>query len=95
MSFKDNDFIEIEYDAWDAGSDTLIATTSESRAKESNIYDSKAKYGKVLVVIGSNGIIKGLDREIRKMNVGESKKSLSLKLIQLPLCVKLPLHYAT
>ena len=74
MSFKDNDFIEIEYDAWDAGSDTLIATTSESKAKENNVYDSKAKYGKVLVVIGSNGIIKGLDREIRKMNVGESKK---------------------
>ncbi|MEM0149384.1 MAG: peptidylprolyl isomerase [Candidatus Micrarchaeaceae archaeon] len=74
MSFKDNDFIEIEYDAWDAGSDTLIATTSESRAKENNIYDSKAKYGKVLVVVGSNGVIKGLDREIRNMGVGEKKK---------------------
>ena len=74
MNFKDSDFIEIEYDAWDAGSDTLIATTSESKAKESNIYDSKAKYGKVLVVVGSNGIIKGLDREIRSMNVGEKKK---------------------
>ncbi len=74
MGFKDNDFIEIEYDAWDAGSNTLIATTSESRAKEGNIYDSKAKYGKVLVVVGSNGIIKGLDREIRNMAVGDKKK---------------------
>jgi FKBP-type peptidyl-prolyl cis-trans isomerase 2 len=74
MSFKDNDFIEIEYDAWDAGSNTLIATTSESTAKEGSIYDSKAKYGKVLVVVGSNGIIKGLDREIRDMSVGEKKK---------------------
>lgn len=74
MGFEDNDFIEIEYDAWDAGSNTLIATTSESRAKENNIYDSKAKYGKVLVVVGSNGIIKGLDREIRDMSVGEKEK---------------------
>ncbi|EQD36865.1 peptidylprolyl isomerase, FKBP-type [mine drainage metagenome] len=74
MSFKDNDFIEIEYDAWDAGSNTLIATTLESTAKEGSIYDSKAKYGKVLVVVGSNGIIKGLDREIRNMSVGEKKK---------------------
>ncbi|MCL5430693.1 MAG: peptidylprolyl isomerase [Candidatus Marsarchaeota archaeon] len=74
MSFVDGDFVEMEYQAWDADAGKLIATTYEESAKKEGIYSDKIKYGKVLVIVGSGGVIKGLDREIRKMSVGEEKE---------------------
>ncbi len=74
MAFKDEDFVEIEYSAWDTSANRLIATTDERKAKESEIYNKDYKYGKVLVVLGSNSVIKGLDKEIRTMSIGEQKK---------------------
>ncbi len=74
MAFENGDFIEVEYSAWDASDNSLIATTDEEKAKKANLYDEKARYGKVLVVVGSNGIISGLDRELHGMSVGEQKK---------------------
>ncbi|MEM3841189.1 MAG: peptidylprolyl isomerase [Candidatus Micrarchaeaceae archaeon] len=74
MPFVDGDFLEMEYRAWDNDTGKLIATTYEEEAKKEGIYNEKVKYGKVLVVLGSGGIIKGLDSELRKMNVGEQKE---------------------
>ncbi len=76
MPFKEGDFLEIEYSAWDAANSILIVTTDEKAAKGSGIYNDneKTKYGKVLVVLGSNGVVKGLDSELRKMSVNETKK---------------------
>lgn len=74
MAFKDGDFLEVEYSAWSAPENTLISTTDERKAKDSGIYDEHVRYGPVLVVIGSNGVIKGLDSTLRTMGVGEQKK---------------------
>ncbi len=74
MTFKDGDFLEIEYSAWASADGRLISTTDEKSAKEASIYNEKAHYGPVLVIIGSNSVIKGLDREIRSMSTGESRK---------------------
>ncbi len=74
MSFKDEDFVEIEYSAWNASDNRLVSTTDEKRAKEADIYDSNAAYGPTLIVIGSGGAISGLDRELRGMNIGETRK---------------------
>ena len=74
MSFKDEDFIEIEYSAWNAADNRLVSTTDEKKAKEADIYDEEAAYGPALVVLGAGGAIKGLDRELRGMSVGETKK---------------------
>ncbi|MEM0150044.1 MAG: peptidylprolyl isomerase [Candidatus Micrarchaeaceae archaeon] len=74
MTFKDGDFVEIEYNAWDAADNSLILSTDESKAKEAGIYDEKARYGPVLVVLGSGDMIKGLDRELHSMSVNETKK---------------------
>jgi len=73
MSFKENDFIEIDYTAYDAGDNSVLSTTSEQKAKEANIYDEKSHYGPTLVVLGSHAIIQGLERELMNMNVGEEK----------------------
>jgi len=74
MAFKDGDFVEVEYSAWTAVDNNLISTTDMSKAKEANIYDEHVHYGPVLVVIGSNSVIKGLDKTIRDMGIGEKKK---------------------
>ena len=74
MAFKDGDFLEVEYSAWSSPENTLISTTDQKRAKDSGIYDEHMKYGPVLVIIGSNGVIKGLDTALRGMGAGEQKK---------------------
>src|SRR5271157_1833772 len=74
MSFKDNDFIEIEYSAWNAADNRLFSTTDEKKAKEAEIYDEGTPYGPTLVIIGGGGAIRGLDRELKSMSLGETKK---------------------
>jgi FKBP-type peptidyl-prolyl cis-trans isomerase 2 len=74
MPFKEGDFLEIEYTVWDASENTMLSTTEEKVAKDNNIFNEKVKYGPVLVILGTNGAVKGLDREIRTMKDGERKK---------------------
>lgn len=74
MVFKDGDFLEVEYSAWTAADNGLISTTDEKKAKEASIYDEHVRYGPVLVVLGSGGIIKGLNRMLHSMNMNETKK---------------------
>lgn len=74
MAFSNGDFLEVEYSAWTAVNNALIATTDMNKAKEGNIYDEHVKYGPVLVVLGSNSVIKGLDRALREMSINDTKK---------------------
>ncbi|MCL4378990.1 MAG: peptidylprolyl isomerase [Candidatus Marsarchaeota archaeon] len=74
MAFKEGDFLEVEYSAWDAATNDLIATTDEKLAKEKGIFNKDSSYGPTLVILGSNSVIKGLDRELRGMNLNEMKK---------------------
>lgn len=74
MVFKDGDFLEVEYDAWTASDKGLISTTDEKKAKDASIYDEHMHYGPVLVVLGSNGVIKGLDKSLHEMSINEKKK---------------------
>ncbi len=74
MAFKEGDFLEVDYSAWDAATNELIATTDEKKAKDADLYEKGAIYGPSLVILGSKSVIKGLDRELRSMNAGEQKK---------------------
>lgn len=71
---KDGDFVHIEYTGRIKKTDTIFDTTREDEAKKSSIYSQEVKYRPVPVIIGGNFIFKGLEEEIKKMNVGESKK---------------------
>ena len=73
MAFNDGDFLEIEYSVWTTLDNALIATTDSNRAKEGNIYDERTRYGPVLVVLGSNSVVKGLDRELHTVSLNEVK----------------------
>jgi FKBP-type peptidyl-prolyl cis-trans isomerase 2 len=74
MSFNDGDFLEIEYTARNAQDSAVIATTDEKVAKEANIYNKEIKYGPALVVIGANAVVKGLEKELKGMEVGNEKE---------------------
>ena len=74
MSFKDGDFIRIEYSAWRVADNKLVYTTDEKKAKDNGVYFETSKYGPQLVVVGKSQIIKGLDAAIKGMSLNESKK---------------------
>lgn len=74
MTFKDGDFLEVEYTVRDMAGNSILATTDEKIAKDAKIYDEKLQYGPVLVVLGSAGVVKGLDRELRSLAVNQPKK---------------------
>ncbi len=74
MTFKDGDFLEIEYTVWDTSANKIISTTDPKKAKEASIFDEKIQYGPVLIILGSRGVIKGLDKELRSLGTGETKK---------------------
>jgi FKBP-type peptidyl-prolyl cis-trans isomerase 2 len=74
MSFKEGDFVKVDYSAWRASDNSLVFTTDQKKAQENKIYDEHTKYEPVLVVVGKNTIVKGIDKLISGMNVNESKK---------------------
>lgn len=74
MAFKDGDFLEVDYSLWDASGNKLIATTEEQRAKTEGVYDKDFRYGPALIILGSGGVIKGLDKALRTMGVNELRK---------------------
>jgi FKBP-type peptidyl-prolyl cis-trans isomerase 2 len=74
MVFKDGDFLEVEYSSWNAADNSMIDTTDEKKAKENNAHVEGRKYGPALVVLGSPGVVKGLDMALREMSLDQTKK---------------------
>lgn len=74
MAFSDGDFLEIEYSSWSAVDNRMVDTTDEEKAKKNDAHVEGRKYGPVLVVLGSAGIVKGLDKALREMKPSETKK---------------------
>ncbi len=74
MSFKDGDFIKVEYSAWRAADNSLVFTTDQKKAEESGIYNKDVRYGPQLIVLGKRSVIKGLEEVLKGMSISESKK---------------------
>ena len=73
MVFKDGDFVLVEYSAWRVADNSLFYTTDEKKAKEHNVFADGTKYGPQLIILGSNGIVKGLEKNIKEMELNQSK----------------------
>ena len=71
---KKGDFIELEYTGKVKDMDFVFDTTSEKEAKENNIHDAKASYGPVVICIGQNHVIKGLDEQLEGKELGREYK---------------------
>ena len=74
MTFKEGDFVKVEYTARHAADNSVVYTTDESIAKKSNIFEEERKYGPQLMVIGKRKLIKGLDDAIKDMNLNQEMK---------------------
>jgi len=70
---QEGDFVEIEYVGRVKATGEIFDLTSEEVAKKEKIYNPKIRYTPALVIIGSNMIIKGVMKELEKMEVGEER----------------------
>lgn len=68
------DFIRIDYVGRVKETGEIFDLTIEDIAKKEKAYDPKIKYKPVPVIVGENFVLKGMDAELEKMNVGEKKK---------------------
>ena len=71
---KDGDFINIEFTGRIKDTDEVFDSTSEEMAKLAGIFNPKANYGPIAIIVGANQVIPGLENAIREMNVSDKKK---------------------
>lgn len=77
MSKETGNLVYINYTAKVKDTGEAVETTLEEESKKLGIYDQTRRYEPRLVAIGENWVLKGLDDEIAKMEIGE-KKSVEL-----------------
>ena len=73
MPFAKGTLVYVNYSAKVKDTGEPIETTIEDEAKKLDIYDADRRYEPRLVAVGEDWVLKGLDEEIAKMDVGEKK----------------------
>ena len=71
---KKGDFIELDYTGKIKDSETIFDTTNVKVAKESGFFREGVKYEPVVVCIGENFVVKGLDKELDGKEIGKDYK---------------------
>ena len=64
------DFVEVEYTGKIKGDDIVFDTTDEKIAKENNMH-SHTDYGHVVICVGQEQLLKGLDKGIEGKEIGK------------------------
>jgi len=70
---KPGDFVEVDYTGRIKDSGEIFDLTKEDIAKKENVYRPDVLYGPVVLIVGADFIIRGLDEALRGMNVGDKK----------------------
>ena len=73
MKLKKGDFIEIDYVGKIREEDKIFDLTDEKLARENKIYNEDHKYKPVIICLGYNDIIPGLDEELINKELGKYK----------------------
>jgi len=73
---EEGSFIRIDYVGRIVESREIFDLTKEDVAKKENIFNPEVNYGPVPIIIGAEVAVKGLENELKKMNVGDKKKIL-------------------
>jgi peptidylprolyl isomerase len=68
------DFVQVDYVGRVKDTGEIFDLTNEELAKKENIYNPKVAYKPVVLILGADFIIKGLDEALRTMKPGEKKK---------------------
>lgn len=72
MAIKNEDLVKVEYTAYSG--DSVIDTTDEKLARESGIFDQKKKYGAVVIKVGANQVLEGVDEALVGMENNTEKE---------------------
>jgi FKBP-type peptidyl-prolyl cis-trans isomerase 2 len=67
------DFVEVDYVGKVKITGDIFDLTNEEVAKKEKIHDPKAPYGPALIIIGSNMTIRGVMKELEKMELNEER----------------------
>jgi FKBP-type peptidyl-prolyl cis-trans isomerase 2 len=67
------DIIKLQFDTYTDDS-KLVETTDEKKAKDNGIYDEHSSYKPIVTILGSGRLLKDLEDDIEKANVGEEKE---------------------
>ncbi len=70
-SIKAGDVVIADFEAWTLEPNELFDTTSESVAKEHNMYNEKMQYGPQPLIVGKGRLFPGLDESMLKAEVGK------------------------
>lgn len=70
---KKGDFILISYTASVKEDSKVISTNIEEEAKKAGLFEERRIYEPELVIVGKGWVLKGLDEELEKLEVGEEK----------------------
>ena len=70
---KEGEFVRIDYTGRIKSTGEVFDTTKEDVARKGNIFNSKLRYSPIPVIIGAGFLIKGLEKALREMEVGEKK----------------------
>ncbi len=76
MTLKKGDFIEIDFIGKIKENGIVFDVTNEQDAKKYNLYNSNIKYSPVIICIGENNIVKGLDEFL----IGKEIKEYTIEL---------------
>ena len=71
MKTKEHDFIEIDYTAKTKDDNKIFDLTDEKVAKENNLYQSNKKYSSIIICLGKNDVIQGLDKQLINKELGK------------------------
>jgi FKBP-type peptidyl-prolyl cis-trans isomerase SlyD len=71
MAMKKGDFVELEYTGRIKEGLIIFDTTDEKVAKENNIHSPQGSYGPVVVCLGQEQLLKGLEEELEGKEVGK------------------------
>lgn len=71
-NIKEMDFVELEYTAKIKDGNVVFDTTDEKTAKDNDIHTSQLPYGPVIICVGTNSLLKGLEDNLVGKEPGKS-----------------------
>ncbi|MEA3515457.1 MAG: peptidylprolyl isomerase [Nanoarchaeota archaeon] len=77
MAIKKHDFVEIEYTGKLKDDEFVFDTTDEALAKEAGIDSPNEEYGPIIICIGENQVLEGIDKNLLGKEPGEYKFDLA------------------
>jgi len=74
---KNKDFIELEYTGMTKEDNVVFDTTSKELAEKNDLETEKAKFGPMVLCVGEGQLLRGLDKKLEGLDLGEHRIELS------------------